>query len=148
MLRTRRGVTLLETAIAIAIVTICVLGALSYQYHSARQMRIAHCELAATRVGQMVIEDWKAAGGNSDYDPLYMDIGFARNPTGTDYSIIVDGTRFYVSLDSSQVDYDDFSGVALKEIVCNVRWRDGSTSAPTGTDPSVNFTTYLRAGQD
>jgi hypothetical protein len=144
----RKGVTLVEAAAAIAVISICILGALSYQYHSARQIRIAHCELAATRVGQMVIEDWKAAGGNSDYDPRSMDIGFAKNILGSDYNITVDGTKFYVSLDSSQVDFDDFSGIALRQIVCDIRWRDGGTGAPTITDPEVIFTTYLRAGQD
>jgi prepilin-type N-terminal cleavage/methylation domain-containing protein len=145
----RRGVTLIETAVAIIVIAVCTLGALSYQYHSARQMRIAHCELAATRIGQMVIEDWKAAGGNGSYDPLSMDIGFAKNVIGSGYNLAIDGTRYYVTLDSSQVDFDDFSGTILREIVCKVDWlADGGTGTPGSGDPSVIFTTYLRSGQD
>jgi prepilin-type N-terminal cleavage/methylation domain-containing protein len=150
MLAHRKGVTLIETTVALAVVAISTLGALSYQYHCARQIHIAHAELAATRVSQMVAEDWKASGGGSAYSPVPMNIGFAKAaPPGTGYEITVDGMHFFVDLTSRQVDFDDFSTIALREISCTVRWRsDFNIGAPGPLDPEVVMTTYLRAGQD
>jgi prepilin-type N-terminal cleavage/methylation domain-containing protein len=149
MLAHRRGVTLIETTVALAVVAVSTLGALSYQYHCARQIHIAHAELAATRVAQTIAEDWKASGGGDAYDPTAMNIGFAKDPIGTGYLITVDGMHFFIDLTARQVDYDNFSTIALREINCTVRWRsDFNAGAPGPSDPAVVMTTYLRAGQD
>jgi prepilin-type N-terminal cleavage/methylation domain-containing protein len=145
----RKGLTLIETAVALAVVAVSTLGALSYQYHCARQIHIARAELAATRIGQMITEDWKASGGAEAYDPQSMELGIEKDTVGSGYAISIDGMHFFIVLDSRQVDYDTFSSIALREISCTVRWKaDFTAGAPSATDPAVVMTTYLRAGQD
>ncbi len=143
-----RGLTLVETAIALAVVSISTLGSLAYQYHAARQIRIAQAELAATRIGQLLVEDWKSTGGADNYDPLALDIGFAADPIGGSYIITVDRVKMYVWL--VNVDVDMSFGGTLRQITVTIRWRgnfDDQAPVP-GADPLVVFTTYVRKGQD
>ncbi len=147
MRRKRRGLTLVETAIALGIISVSTIGSLAYQYHAARQIRIAHAELAATRVGQLLVEDWKSTGGASNYDPVQLGIGFVADPVENNYVIFVDGVKFYVWL--VHVDEAMTFGGTLRRITITLRWRANfDNQTPTAVDPIVVFTTYVRKGQD
>jgi Tfp pilus assembly protein PilV len=143
----QRGLTLVETAISLAVVAISTLGSLSYQYHAARQIHIAHAELVATRTGQLLVEDWKSTGGAQNYDPVALNIGFAQDPTSTYYLITVDGVRLSVWLVA--LDEDMSFGGSLRRITVTLRWRANfDAQPPTASDPIVVFTTYVRRGLD
>jgi prepilin-type N-terminal cleavage/methylation domain-containing protein len=146
----RNGLTLVETAIAIAVLSVSALGTLSYQYYAARQSHNATAQLAATRIGQLLLEDWKSVGGKDDYNPTGLNLGFSRDTVGTGYIITVDGLRYYVSLDTpTDVDTDTMTDTTLRQIQCTVRWRVDLTSGSIrSTDPSLIFTTYVRRAQD
>lgn len=140
-----KGLTLVETAIAMAILAITSIGALSYRYHSAQQIRVANAVTAATRIGQMVLEDWKSKGGAADYDPTSLNMGFTKNTIGDSYVIAIDGMSMAVWLDTSDVDTDAFYGIVLREVKCTVRWRNDTGIGTVGTtDPTAVFTTYVR----
>ena len=62
--------TLLEVAVAIAVLAIASIGAINYQYHATRQGLVARSEITATRVAQLLLEDWKSRGGDETYDPV------------------------------------------------------------------------------
>lgn len=78
------GVTLVELMVCILILSIVMLGTMVYQYSSIQQTHMAQGQMEATRIAQLLIEDWKASGAVFDYDPekLQLDI------------VSVGGTRF------------------------------------------------------
>jgi hypothetical protein len=151
-----RASSLIEAVIAIAALSVASVGALSYQYHGARQVRIAECQLAVTRVGQLLIEDWKATGADPSYNPSNLNLGFVSSQTTSFGSgsgiytgkITVGGVAMEVrlSLLDAPVEWVPKSGTGtLKEIMAEVRYTtDGS--APSANDQILTFTTYVRKG--
>jgi prepilin-type N-terminal cleavage/methylation domain-containing protein len=149
MKKRQRGMTLVETAVALGIVSISAVGGLSYQYHAARQMRVATVMLSGMRIGQMLLEDWKGTGAVDDYDPTKLGLGFAKDKIGNDYIVTVDGQKYYVWLEHNDITTDDLSGVTLREIKCTIRWQASGMDKPlASTDPTSIFCTYVRTSQD
>ncbi len=76
--------TLIEVLVATVIISIAATSVLSYGYHGAKQRRMARAHAGATRVGYLLLEDWKANGGSIFYaravsgtpNPLELDMGF------------------------------------------------------------------------
>lgn len=67
--KNRSGITLIEIMIALVIIVVGVLGAMMYRYHSALDARKADVHVGAGRVALLLLEGWKGAAGNEDYDP-------------------------------------------------------------------------------
>ena len=145
-----RGFTLVEVLIAAAVTIIVALGTLNYQYYSIRHDRLAQAQLAATRLGQLILEDWKSTGGEPDYDPTSLNIGFmAPYPGETGNCIItLDNQTFYIQLVQSNPPepyHDDVAGVTLSQIRVITRWRgDFTRGALSASDPTITLTTYVR----
>jgi len=72
------GVTLIEVLIATAVTSIAATGALSYEYHAARQRESARAFSRAVSTGYFLLEDWKANGGSTQYSDC---LAVAHNPT-------------------------------------------------------------------
>jgi prepilin-type N-terminal cleavage/methylation domain-containing protein len=143
----RKGFTLVEVAMAIAVVVIAALGALCYEYLCIDHVRIARAELTATRVGQLLIEDWKSTGGSPDYTPEDLNMGFALppDPDAGQFMTTIDGLRLYITMDSDNKESDDFAGTVLRELDVTVKWKLGfSKGIPTDRDPAVVLSTYVR----
>ncbi len=64
------GISIIETIIAMAILAIVVLGVLNFRYHSSKESWRANVEITAARIGSLMLESWKGAGGSSDWDPV------------------------------------------------------------------------------
>jgi type II secretory pathway pseudopilin PulG len=141
----RSGLTLIEAILAMAVLAIATLGSLAYAFHGAKQIKIAHAEMAAARTGQLLLEDWKSTGGDDAYDPTTIQMGFLAGTPGN-FTTTVDGIKFYITLSPpTQVDEDLFSGVKLYEITVTVRWRNDFSAGAVGPgDPIATFTTYVR----
>ena len=146
-----KGVTLIEGLIAMAIIAILGLGALSYQYFGAKHFRIAHGELTATRTGQLIIEDWKANGAKDiiNYDATQLGVGFVKPDPGDNsyYTITIDGVKLYITLSYNDVETDEDAGVTLRQINVQVQWKDGPGTL-TAEDPSITLSTYARLDSD
>jgi Tfp pilus assembly protein PilV len=160
------AVTLIEVMVATAILVISSIGALSYQYHSAKDAKKARAQIVATRIAQLLLEDWKSTGGSSEYDPKALGLGFSSpapvpyyfgDDMGKDlgnplrdavYDIKVDDVRMMVMLTWSDVAKDSVSGVLLRQL--NVTIVFGSTrQEPSRDNPEENLrpvvlTTYVR----
>ncbi len=160
------AVTLIEVMAAMAILVISSIGALSYQYHSARDAKKARAQVVATRIAQLLLEDWKSTGGSSAYDPRILGLGFSSpapipshfsEEMGQDlgsplrdavYNITVDDVRMMVMLTWSDVAQDTVSGVLLRQL--NVTVVFGSSEQETSREkPEENLgpvvlTTYVR----
>jgi len=146
----RNGMTLVEVMLAVAIIVIASLGTLCYEYLCVHHIYFARAQLAATRTGQLLIEDWKSTGGSSDYNPedLVMGFGATSGAVWGDYMTVIDGLPLFIGMTYSDVAKDDFAGVTLRRIDVSVRWRkDLSYGSTDNGDPEVNLTTYVRRDQ-
>ncbi|UCC98394.1 MAG: hypothetical protein JSW66_00595 [Phycisphaerales bacterium] len=64
------GATLLETICAAVVLSIIVIGATGYRYHSTLNARCADEHIAAARLGQLVCASWAGLEGDETYDPV------------------------------------------------------------------------------
>jgi prepilin-type N-terminal cleavage/methylation domain-containing protein len=147
----RQGMTLLEVMVAVAFIAVAALGTLCYEYLCVDHVRIARAELIATRIGQLLIEDWKSTGGSLDYNPEDLNMGFDL-PDGlpTNCVTVVDGLPLHISMTHADVDggVDTFAGTKLSEISVVVSWKkDFSGGTPEDDDPRVALVTYVRQDQ-
>lgn len=146
------GFTIVEVMLSMAIVTIVALGTLSFQYNGVKPARASEAQIAATRLGQLLLEDWKSTGGDSDYDPnvLGLDPGFTLITT-SNYRITLDYQTFYLHFAqtlapvSSGSNPDPVAGVTLQQLSVTVSWRkDYTAGTVSSSDPTLTFTTFVR----
>jgi type II secretory pathway pseudopilin PulG len=150
-IRNKQGMTLTEVMIAAAIVIVVALGTMCYEYLCIDHVRIARAELTATRVGQLLIEDWKSEGGSLDYNPEDLQMGFnLPDDLPTNCVTVVDGLPLHISMTRSDVPggVDNFAGTKLSEISVVVSWKSNfGNGASQDSDPRVVLATYVRQDQ-
>ena len=150
--------TLIEVVVATVIISIAATGVLSYGYHGARQRQIARAHAAATRVGYLLLEDWKANGGSIFYaraiedtpNPLDLNMGFkyvkrSYKPGGLTeciYEVTVDSIPMSIAL-TRPTSYRRFVPLTV-----TVRWLGDLSDGPTVKDVlNVELTTDVRLDQ-
>ena len=150
------GLTLVEIIITILVVVIAFIGAMGYRYCCALNARKADVQVSAARLGAMLLETWKAAGGYSrsdplnDYNPeelafgpevLITDSG-STGPGGLEnefgnYLIVANRVNYYATLS-----YQDVAGQS-RTLSVNVAWMPRFQQwDPSEPYQSVNLTTY------
>jgi Tfp pilus assembly protein PilV len=142
--------TLVEVMLAASVIAVAALGTLCYEYLCVDHIRFARAQLAATRVGQLLIEDWKSSGGSADYNPENLHMGFVLPPElpAGNFVTTIDGLTLHITMSHSDVATDPVAGVTLRRINVVVHWRkDFGNGAVDNDDPGVNLTTYVRRDQ-
>ena len=147
----RDGFTLVEMMISAAIIIIVALGTLSFQYQNVKNSRISEAQVTATRLGQMLLEDWKSTGGDPGYDATSLGLGFLAPtlPATGSYIITLDNQTFYIQMAQQLVPIannpDPVAGVTLQQLSVTVSWRkDYGNGAVSSSDPTLTFTTFVR----
>ena len=143
----RDGFTLVEMMISAAIIIIVALGTLSFQYQNVKNSRISEAQVTATRLGQMLLEDWKSTGGDPTYDATSLGLGFANTtpPIALNYIITLDNQTFNFQMTQQTISTDTVAGVTLQQLIVTVSWRkDYGSGAVSGSDPTLTFTTFVR----
>ena len=147
----RDGFTIVEAMVSLAIVIIVALGTLSFQYYSVRDSRSSEAQVTATRLGQLLLEDWKSTFGDSGYDATSLGLGFVvpTTPETGDYKITLDNQTFYLQRAQQLVNIpnnpDPVAGITLQELSVTVSWRrDYRNGAVSASDPTLTFTTFVR----
>lgn len=69
-IRCRRGVTLVETLIAVTILLIALIGTSTFRYAAAFNGRRANAHMGAARVALSLCESWRGLKGDADLDPI------------------------------------------------------------------------------
>ena len=157
-----RGMTLAEVMVASVVLVVAALGALRCQYYATGHGRTARAQIAAARVAQLLIEDWKSTGGSTEYDPYALDMGFSRARAIPDgfttaeglgavlndgvYAITVDGMSILAMLKYLDVNEDGSASAALRQLAVVVRFAEGDNTADNrlaDMDP-VTLVTYVR----
>jgi prepilin-type N-terminal cleavage/methylation domain-containing protein len=140
-----QGVTLLELILAVLILTIVSVGTISYQYFATRMATRADAEITATRTARLVLDNWKKAGGDENFDPISLNAGFQTTGISNQYLITVNNVPMTLNLAWLDVVYDDVAGVTLRQIQVTVQWRsDYQAQEVRPTDPTYTMTTYIR----
>ncbi len=141
------GLTLIEVMIAMVVLVIIALGALSYQYYAALHARAALAQMTASRTAQLLVDDWKSAGGSATYNPTNLNLGFTDSDLdGADYEITVDNLPMYMNLSYNNIELDDEAQITLRKITVRVNWRNDHR-IPTGRaeeEASMELSTYVR----
>jgi len=157
------GFSLVEVIAAAAILAIAALGTLGYQYHATKQARVAHAQITATRIGQLLLEDWKSTGGSDQYDPTSLGQGFESislssyfnqcesQGLGTTlhneaYAITIDGLPMQVALKFKDISTDAVARVTLRQLGVVVRFDEpvGKAGSLAAYNPAILLTTYVR----
>jgi len=141
------GFSLLELIVAIIILAIVATGSLHYHFYATQQIRTTKAEQTAMRTAQLLLEDWKSNGGNENYDPEELQLGFVAVEKDR-YTVTIDELPMSVNLLWSDLDTDPVTNVTLRKIQALIRWRrDYSQSAIQSNDPVYAMTTYVRLDQ-
>jgi prepilin-type N-terminal cleavage/methylation domain-containing protein len=146
----RNGFSLIEVMLAVSLTSVIALGTLGYQYLTVRHGRSTDAQFMASRIAQLLLEDWKSSSGDVDYDPESLQLGFAVPEAGEygGYVITLSNIPFFVELQNNDIETDADSGVTLREIAITVKWRNDFTrGAIRDSDPMLTFTTYVRRDQ-
>ncbi len=157
------AITLIEVMIATVILVITTTGALSYQYHAARDAQIARAHIAATRTAQLLLEDWMSTGGSKEYDPSTLGLGFSPtisipahfsrgqgggigNPIhDAVHSITVDDIPMLVMLTWRDIAQDAQAQVILRQLGIIVEFSDETKITKRLENiETVTLTTYVR----
>jgi Tfp pilus assembly protein PilV len=142
----RDGFSLVEVMISVLIIIIVALGTLSFQYHGIKHSRSSEAQIAAARLGQLLIEDWKSTDAKATYDPTALGLGFIYI-SPWHYRITLDNQTFYLQLTRQLVDIpnnpDPVANVELYEINVTVSWRNDFGTGPiSSSDHTLVFTTF------
>lgn len=145
--RFRPGFTLAEVAITILIMAIVSLGVMHFQFHAVKDAKMARTKISATRLGSLILENWKTWGGSEQYDPTDLDFGI--NWEGENrYSFIVDDVPFYMDLKAQDIDTNHKTEVTLRQLEVSIQWRsDYEQGLPDNSDPGFTLYTYVRRDQ-
>lgn len=146
----RNGFSLVEVMLAVTFTTVIALGTLGYQYLTIKHGRTTDAQFMASRIAQLLLEDWKGESGDADYDPNTLNLGFAPPQSGEygNYVITLGNIPFFVNLQNNDIATDATAGITLRQIEVTVKWRnDFARGAIRANDPMLTFTTYVRRDQ-
>jgi len=154
MLRSRKtytfrqsGFSLLELIISVLVLGVVSVGSLHYHFYATQQIRTTRAEQTAMRTAQLLLEDWKSTGGDKNYNPEDLEMGFISFEKNL-YTVTIDDLPMTVNLFWSDLGTDSVASVTLRRIQALVRWRsDYSGGAIQTADPIYVMTTYVRLDQ-
>ncbi len=146
------AVILLEVMVAMVVLAVAALGALSYQCHAAVQARTADIQITGTQIARLVMEDWKSTGGAADYDPASLGLGFVTvfpedsyvDYTGAQlgsklYFLKVDDKLVLTALNYRDIARDDTSAMTLRELTVVAQAGDDFTSGDLSFSSGQSF---------
>jgi hypothetical protein len=129
------GLTLIEVMVAVGVIAFAVVGGMGLRYYSSLDARKADVYVSASRVGWMLLEQWRAFEGAEDFDPgkgggpIQISSSSGPSPTDSDLTVIgswrVDmgahdggGPYYYATLSYK----DDTSVDGLRILNVRVAW--------------------------
>ena len=154
------GMTLVEVMGAILILSVAVIGASAYRYHSALDARKADRKTIATRVALLLCESWRGVEGDETFDPnSYFGSDLAVEPVTTHdgpgvptgfgllgvYKIVVDGLDCRATL--SWKEWDITAGLRVLNVIVVWDWDPyrhplGAYKYATQSYRLTTYTTY------
>ena len=150
-LKKYKGLTLIEVLLAALVLSIAILGTITYRYYSALDGRRALIHATATRTAQLLTESWQGTNGSQSYDPVShlscdnLTITTGIGPQAPDgftsldsYELLFNNMKFYATLS-----YKDLQP-GLRALNVALAWsqRDKSENNLDDMDKLLQLTTY------
>ena len=157
-----KGLTLIEVMVTVLILMIAIIGAMAYRYYSSLDTRKADQQITAGRIGLLLLEGWRGAGGRAATDPdnnynpanlsdagaqLQISAGSAGpiKPTGFTqfgaYLAVCEGAKYYATMSWED---DPANPTVLRILNVEVAWiRDYPSGSYSSTDRTVKLTTKV-----
>ena len=117
-IRCRRGVSLIGTMVAVAILLIALIGTSTFRYAAAMDGRRADAHTTASRIALTLCESWRGVRGDQTYDPaIHLDTGLkvaaGEGP---------DKPEDFTLLGSYTLQFNDGAGV--NNYMATLSWKD------------------------
>ena len=151
------GFTLIEVMVSIFIVMILATGAMGYQYHSTRDVKLSEAQATASQIAMLQLESWKGQQGDLAFNPVDVfgdDVAIQTATSGPDvpnnlegvplttlgnYEVMLGGINYYVTLS-----YEDPSDQEPMLLNATVAWKsDYSQGDLTGAERFVRYSAFL-----
>jgi len=157
-IRCHRGVSLVDTMIAVTILLIAFIGTSSFRYSAALGGRKAKAQTAAARIALMLCESWRGISGDVTFDPtelcgsnLDIDTLEANLDKPLDFNLLGSYTVVLDTNDSYNINYyatlswkDVQSGLRALNVVVAWAQRDLGVDGIQGVDKSFRLTIYTQ----
>ena len=149
--QSRKGFTILEIMIAIAICLIAITGTAAYRYSAAINARQADFHSTAVRTALLFCEGWNGMRGTEAFNPIGTfsadadiveskghEVPDGFNKLGS-YKVLLDGYSYYVTLSSQNISTD------LRVLNIAVNWDPTGRNTGNYADAikSYQLTTYV-----
>jgi len=157
-IRSRRGVSLVSTMVAVVILLISLIGTSSFRYSAALDGRKAKAQTAAARIALMLCESWRGINGDVTFDPiqlcgsdLVIDTLDANLDKPLDFNLLGSYAVVLESNESYNIDYyatlswKDFQpGLRALNVIVAWAQRDLGIDGVEGADKSFRLTIYTQ----
>jgi Tfp pilus assembly protein PilE len=146
------GSSLIEVMLAAAVVSIAIIGGVSYRYYSSLDGRRANIHATTARVALMLCESWGGTNGSLTYDPVVhldsdsLTITADDGPeapadftTLSSHKLIVSNVTCYATLSFKDID------TGLRALNVRVAWqrRDKSDKGLSDMDSVFELSSYV-----
>lgn len=146
------GSSLIEVMLAAAVVSIAVIGGISYRYYSSLDGRRANIHATTARVALLLCESWRGTNASLTYDPInHLDLDLLTitaddGPaapedftTLSSHKLIVSDITYYATLSFRDVD------TGLRALNVRVAWqrRDQSDKDLSDMDGVFELNSYV-----
>lgn len=163
-----KGFTLVEVMVAAVLVVVAILGAAAYRYVTALDAKKADMQISASRVGLLLLEGWKAQGGQAQgddepYDPteeftsgiadgiviVVNSSGGPAVPSGMPILADSGGSPIYFEIQDNNMYF--YATLCFKDVVDDPRrinavvgWRPwGQKGSGSDTTQNIKLTAYV-----
>jgi prepilin-type N-terminal cleavage/methylation domain-containing protein len=156
--RKKSGLTLVEVMVVVLIIAVAVIGAMGFRFYCVRDAKLSDVQANAARIGSMILDNWKARGGDASYNPYTHFATFssqlnipkandkAVGNAGNTYQIqdVANSVWYDVALSTAPVTYTSTTGgitITLTALKASISWRQGYLNSGT-TMHTINMATY------
>ncbi len=159
----KRGMSLIEVMIFIAVLSIAIIGTSGYRYFSTLGIRMSDIEITAGRIASQLCESWKGiGGGSSTYNPTADSyIGFNVSETTSslapdeplNFNLLSSGGKYKIITDNNEIYYASMSyyittGISgadpnLETLNVTVTWSSNISTTDSSSRSSFSLSELL-----
>ena len=155
-IRYRRGVSLVDTMVAVTILLIAIIGTSTFRYAAALDGRRADANTTAARIALTLCESWRGIKGDQAYDPTaLLDTGLqvaaGEGPVKPEDFTLLGSYTLQFNDDAGVNNYmatlswkDIQPGLRVLNVVVAWAQRDLGVSGIKGVDKSFGLTVYTQ----
>jgi len=149
--RRLKGISIVEAMVAATVVSIAVLGGITYRYYATLDGKRAKLQSTAARAALLLCESWRGEGGDENFDPIIL----ASEDFIIDTGNGPDEPAGFTLLGKYQIEYNEikcYATLSFKDVRTTLRaldilvaWqsRDEGEDELDDMDKLFELTTYI-----